>query len=434
MTAAPVVRPLGDVEVLLPPARSVRQVFAVPPTIDVAARLHDEWRRAGGGIRLEAGAQIAVGVGSRGIDGLVPAVRSVVATLRTAGCEPFIVPAMGSHGGATAEGQVAVLAHLGITPETVDAPVRATMDVVPIGEVDGIPLVLDSYAAAADGIVVVNRVKPHTDFAGPIGSGLLKMLCIGLGNQAGADNCHRAGVARDLGEIVRLAGAEMARRARVLFGVAIVENQEHRACEVKVLPAGEIEQGELSLLARAQALLPGLPLDDIDLLIVDEMGKDISGAGLDPNVIGRSVGPWQVRRTRPRITRIFVRDLTAASEGNACGLGFVDVATPRLLEKVDLQVTAINAVTACMPEDARLPLTLPTEREAIAAALATVRAYTPDDLRLVHVRSTLAVEHLVVSQGCLPWLEGRDDLIVDPQALELTFDERGDFVSPLARG
>lgn len=240
---APVVHLPGGRELRLPGVRLVRQRFAVPPAVDVTARLEREWRRAGAGLGLREGAAVAVAVGSRGIDGLVEVVRAVIAGLRAAGCEPFVVPAMGSHGGATAEGQRAVLAALGIVPETVGAPVRATMDVVPMGEVDGIPLYLDRYAHEADGVVLINRIKPHTDFAGPMGSGLLKMLCIGLGNQEGADHCHRAGVVRDLGEIVRLAGAALLRPAHVLFGVAIVENQEHRVCDVRVLPAGEIETG-----------------------------------------------------------------------------------------------------------------------------------------------------------------------------------------------
>ena len=305
------------------------------------------------------------------------------------------------------------------------------MDVVRIAEVEGIPLCLDRHAFEADGIVLINRVKTHTDFAGMMGSGLLKMLCVGLGNQVGADHIHRAGVARDLGEVVRLAGTEMLRRTPVLFGVAIVENQHHRVCDLRLLPAEEIESGELGLQATARSLLPGLPLDDIDLLIVDEMGKDLSGAGLDPNVIGRALGPWQVRRARPRITRIFVRDLTTASEGNACGLGFVDVATPALLNKVDLEVTAVNAITACCPEDMRLPLTLATEREAIAVALATIRPFTLDDVRIVHIRNTLALERLVVSEGCLAALQGREDVVLGSEVIRLGFDERGGFLSLL---
>lgn len=429
----PVVHPLGDAEPPLPPVRLVHQRFDVPPPIDVAAGVDREWRRSAGRLGPAEGSRIAVAVGSRGIDGLADAVRAVVTRLRAAGCEPFVVPAMGSHGGGTAEGQRAVLAGLGISPDTTGAPIRATMDVVPLGDADGVPLYLDRYAWEADGIVLINRIKPHTDFAGPMGSGLLKMACIGLGNKEGADQCHRAGVARDLGEIVRLVGGETLRRAHILFGLAIVENQEHRVCDVRLLPAGEIESGELALQATARSLLPGLPLDDIDLLIVDEMGKDISGAGLDPNVIGRSLGPWQVRRERPRIARIFVRELTPASEGNACGLGFVDAATPRLLGSVDLEVTAVNAITACFPEDVRLPLTLATEREAIAAALATIRPFTLDDLRLVHIRNTLMLERLVVSEGCLPLLAGRDDMVVAPDVLRLGFDDRGELRSPLSK-
>ena len=433
MIVAPVVRALRHGDVELPQVRVVRQLFRVPPPVDVAAQVAHQWRRLESRIKPPAGAQISVAVGSRGIDGLVPTVRAVVGELRSAGCEPFIVPAMGSHGGATASGQTAVLAGLGITSEAVGAPVRATMDVVAMGVVGGIPLCLDRLAAESDGIVLVNRVKPHTDFAGPMGSGLLKMLCIGLGNQEGADRLHREGVARDLGGVVREAAIALLQRVPVLFGVAILENQQHRACEVRLVPGPDIESAELELHDVARELLPGLPLDDIDLLIIDEMGKDISGAGLDPNVIGRSLGPWQVKRDRPRITRIFVRDLTPASEGNACGLGFIDVTTPQLIEKVDLEVTAVNAITACFPEDMRLPLTLPTDRDAIGAMLDTLRPFTVKDLRLAHIRSTLAVERLVVSEGCLPALEGRPELVIEEEPLLLGFDEAGGLVSPLSR-
>ncbi len=432
MTVAPVVRSLHRGDLDLPRVRRVHQMFTVPPPVDAGAEVVREWQRLGRRLNPPAGGRVAVAVGSRGVDGLLPAVRAVVGELRSAGCEPFIVPAMGSHGGATAVGQAEVLAGLGITSEAVGAPIRATMDVVPMGAVGDIPLCLDRLAADSDGIVLVNRVKPHTDFAGPMGSGLMKMLCVGLGNQEGADRLHRAGVVRDLGEIVREAAVALLQRVPVLFGVAILENQQHRACEVRLLPGPEIESEELVLQGVARGLLPGLPLDDIDLLIIDEMGKDISGAGLDPNVIGRSLGPWQVKRERPRITRIFVRDLTSASEGNACGLGFIDVTTPQLIEKVDLDVTAVNAITACFPEDMRLPLTVPNDRDAIGAMLDTLRPFTAEDLRLVHIKSTLAVEHLVVSEGCLPALQDRPDVVVEEEPRLLSFDEDARLVSPLS--
>jgi hypothetical protein len=432
LTVAPVVHSLGLSELELPRVHLVRQCFRVPPPIDVAEQVATQWERLAEALRPPVGARIAVAVGSRGIDGLLPAVRAVVSELRAVGCEPFIVPAMGSHGGATASGQTEVLAKFGITEEATGAAIRASMEVVPLGTVREIPLYLDKLAAESDGIVVVNRIKPHTDFAGPMGSGLLKMLCIGLGNKEGAERLHRAGVARDLGEIVHEAGVAILARAPVLFGVAILENQRHLACELVLIPGPEIEATELALQDVARGLLPGLPLDDVDLLIIDDMGKDISGAGLDPYVIGRSLGPWQVKRDRPRVTRIFVRDLTAASEGNACGLGFVDVTTPRLIEKVDLEVTAVNAIAACFPEDMRLPLTVPTDRDAIAAMLATIRPFTAHDLRLVHIKSTVALEHLVVSEGCLEALSDRSDVLVDEEPRYLGFDEDARLVSPLS--
>jgi Lactate racemase N-terminal domain len=427
----PVVQSLSVDHVDLPAFRLVEQQFAVPPAIDVESALQREWRRLRDSVRLDPGADIAVAVGSRGIDRLQETVRLVLRELLDAGCRPFIVPAMGSHGGATAEGQLEVLASLGITEASMGVPLRATMDVIKVGEVAGTPLFVDRCVHEADGIVLINRVKPHTDFAGLMGSGLLKMLCVGLGNQVGADAYHRAALTDDLGEIIQRCGRELLRTLPVTFGAAVVENQDHRVCELRLIPAREIELVELLLQTQARALLPGLPLDDIDLLIVEEMGKNISGAGLDPNVIGRTIGRWSVQRTRPRIARILVRGLTAGSHGNASGLGFVDVATPRLIQAIDLDTTAVNAVTACMPEDARLPLTLPTERDAVAAALATVRPHGLEDVRIVHIANTSEVGRLLVSEGCLTALEGREGLEIGATRFWLEFDAQGNIVTPL---
>ena len=427
----PVVQSLSVDHVDLPAFRLVEQHFAVPPAIDVESALQREWRRLRDSVRLDPGADIAVAVGSRGIDRLQETVRLVLRELLDAGCRPFIVPAMGSHGGATAEGQLEVLASLGITEASMGVPLRATMGVIKVGEVAGTPLFVDRYVHEADGIVLINRVKPHTDFAGLMGSGLLKMLCVGLGNQVGADAYHRAALTDDLGEIIQRCGRELLRILPVTFGAAVVENQDHHVCELRLIPAREIELVELLLQTQARALLPGLPLDDIDLLIVDEMGKNISGAGLDPNVIGRTIGRWSVQRTRPRIVRILVRGLTAGSHGNASGLGFVDVATPRLIQAIDLDTTAVNAVTACMPEDARLPLTLPTERDAVAVALATVRPHSLEDVRIVHIANTSEVGRLLVSEGCLTALEGHEGLEIGATRLWLEFDAQGNIVPPL---
>ena len=430
-TTFPVVHSLSVDHVELPSFRLVQQRFAVPPAIDVGPVVEKEWRRLGESVRLDPGAEIAVAVGSRGIDRLVEIVRLVLQELLDAGCRPFIVPAMGSHGGATVEGQLEVLGSLGITEASMGVPLHATMDVIKVGEVAGTPLFVDRFVHEADGIVLINRVKPHTDFAGLMGSGLLKMLCVGLGNQEGADACHRAALTDDLGEVIQRCARELLRVLPVTFGAAVVENQDHHVCELRLIPAREIELVELLLQTQARALLPGLPLDDVDLLIVDEMGKNISGAGLDPNVIGRTISRWSVQRTRPRIGRILVRGLTAGSHGNASGLGFVDVATPRLIQAIDFDTTAVNAVTACMPEDARLPLTLPTERDAIAAALATVRPHSLEDVRIVHIANTSEVGRLLVSEGCLTALEGREGVEIGATRLWLEFDAQGNIATPL---
>jgi hypothetical protein len=338
---------------------------------------------------------------------------------------------MGSHGGATGAGQAAVLADLGVTEASVGAPVRSSVDVVDLGETNGLPLVVDRCAAEADGIVLINRVKPHTDFVGPFESGLLKMLTIGLGNDVGATAYHRHAVARGLSEVLTTAGRALRERTKVVLGVAIVENQQHRATTVRLVPPAEWEQTEGELLAYARTLLPKLPLDDIDVLLVDEMGKNISGAGIDPNVTGRSVGCWVTPRLSPRITRIVVRRLTPASEGNACGIGSVDIAPRRLVEELDLAVTATNDLISCAPEDCKIPLTFANDREALLAALGTLRPFTGEDLRLVHIRNTQELECLEVSPGCMPHLSADADLEVASVAVALAFDDQGELLSRL---
>jgi len=305
------------------------------------------------------------------------------------------------------------------------------MDVVSLGEADGIPLFLDRNAAAADGIVLVNRVKPHTDFVGPIESGLMKQLVIGLGKQTGADHYHRLGVVRGLEDTIPTAARALLQRVNVLFGVALVENEEHRTAALRVVPPGEIEQVEHELLELARRHLPGLPLDDVDLLIVDEMGKDISGNGLDPNVVGKAAAAYSVPRLRPRVSRIFVRDLTADTHGNAAGLGVTDAITTRLFGKIDAAATAMNAFTSCSPEDAKTPAVFACDRDAIVSLLTTVRPATASDLCVVHIRNTLDLARLWVSAGCLEQLPGPPAVTIDPTPRALVFDASGDLVSPL---
>lgn len=409
----------------LPVMRKVRQKYHVPPAIDPVSEMEVQWQGLIKRIDLRPGLSIAVAVGSRGITDLGRVVADVVRRLKDAGTLPFVTPAMGSHGGATAEGQKEVLRLRGITEETVGAPIKATMDVVPMGEVDGIPLFLDRLAYEADGIVLVNRIKPHTNFVGPTESGLIKMMAIGLGNQKGAEHYHRLSVVRDQYRIISTAGKELIRRAKVLFAVGLVENQDHRTCMIRMATAAEIEEMESELLKVARSCLPLILVDEIDLLIIDEMGKDISGEGIDPNVVGRDVCAYGARRPLPRVTRIFVRDLTPGSEGSALGIGQADFTLKRLVGKIDFRVTAINCLTACCPESGKIPLTYETDREAIEAALMTLRPYTLEDLRLVHIKNTLELNTLWVSEGCLPDLHSRSDVEIEPGRAFIGFDGEG---------
>ena len=403
-----------------------------PPAVNAGKALESEWMRCRDRIVIHPGDRIAVGVGSRKIPDLSGIVTSVVARLKAAGADPFILPAMGSHGGGTAQGQTAVLAELGIAEASVGAPVRAVMETVHLGEVEGIPVYMNRLAHEADGLVLINRVKPHTDFTGPIESGVIKMLAVGLGSRTGADAYHKAAVEKGFSHVLMTAGRHLLKSSRFLFGVALVENRHHEICALCLGTAEEMEPLERRLLKTARTCLPGLPLDTIDLLIVDEMGKDISGAGLDPNVIGgKGTCAWSDDRAFPDITRIFVRDLTEATRGNAMGLGRLDVATERLVDRIDMQTTAVNAITACCPEDCRIPLTLATEKQAVTAALMTLRPYTLDDLKVVHIKNTRDLALIQVSKGCLPELEQRKDIRIVSAGSPMTFDDTGHLAAEI---
>ncbi|MGD9136910.1 MAG: lactate racemase domain-containing protein [Desulfobacterales bacterium] len=412
-------------QIKLPKMWMVEQKFTDLPEIDVFSAMDLEWQQLRGNLDLQPGAKIAVAVGSRGIAKLDEIVKNVVDKLKDSGCRPFIVPAMGSHGGATSEGQTSVLESKGVTEARIGVPIRATMDVKSFGEVNGIPLFLDRYTAEADGIVLINRVKPHTNFIGPTESGLLKLMAIGLGNQIGAEHYHRLSVVRSQYEIISSAGRELLKRVPVLFGVGLVENQKHEIAIIKMAPADQIEMEEAELLIKARACMATLPLEEIDLLIIDEMGKDISGECIDPNVVGRDVVAYGAERLRPKITRIFVRDLTDASEGSAVGIGQADFTLKRLVDKIDFKATAVNCLTSCCPEAGKVPLTYDNDYEAIAAALVSLRPYELTDVRIVHIKNTLELVNLKVSQGCLHELKDNANVDISEDETDLHFDDSG---------
>jgi hypothetical protein len=388
----------------------VKQQFQGPMLHDIPAAVRETLGRLAPPIR--PGESVALTVGSRGVVNVDVIVRATVDHLLGLGARPFIIPAMGSHGGGTAEGQRSVLEHYGVTEARMGCPIRATMDVVQIGEVLGLPIWLDRYAAEADWIGVINRVKPHTGFTGEIGSGLFKMMTIGMGKHRGAVQAHRANIRLGYERMIVALGREMLRCARIAFGLGVVENGYDETALVEALAPGDLEAGERELLRKAKAWMAKLPFEELDLLIVDEMGKDVSGTGMDTNVIGRHATFFERPFTTPRITFIVVTDTTANTHGNASGIGLADFTTRRLAGKIDWEPTYVNALTACSPGGPKLPPVLDTARDAIAVALSCLGLDRPEDARVVRIKNTLHLGEVEVSQALLPAVAGRADLSV----------------------
>jgi hypothetical protein len=378
--------------------------------------------------RVREGMRVALTAGSRGIHDMAEVLRETGSWLRSLGAEPFAVPAMGSHGGATAEGQVRLLADLGVTERSIGIPIEATMETVELGRLPDGPMThLDANVARADAVIAVNRVKAHTDFQGEIESGLAKMLAIGLGKQRGAEGIHSYGP-RSLGIWIPRVARRIVETGKVLGGLAIVENAFDRAAEIVLLEPDDIGgPGEAAVLERAKELMPGIPFDAVDVVVVDLMGKDISGSGLDTNVIGRMMIRGSEEFGRPRITNIAVLDVTDSSHGNAAGVGLADFIPFRLLEKVDLRSTYLNAMTAGLggPQRAQVPIALPTDRDAVAAALLTCGRADLHNARVLRVHSTLDLEQLLVSETLRDEVEGDDRLSITGEAAPLRFDDDG---------
>jgi hypothetical protein len=395
----------------LPLFYRVKRSLQGRPPIDPAVAIDAEWARlgldavlAGRAAALGRPPQVVLGVGSRGITELPRMVRRIVERLRAAGAEPFLAPAMGSHGGATPEGQIEVLASLGVTPEAMGCPLKATMDTVVVGHTPGgLPAHFDAYAAAADGVMLVNRIKVHTSFHGPLESGLHKMLAIGLGKEKAATLLHSRGpdgLRDDMPEVARALLAKVP----FLAGFGVVEDGTHRPVALRGLAAAELEAGERELLDLARSLAPALPFADLDVLVVDRMGKDVSGTGMDTNVIGRLRIPGKPEPASPRIRAIVACDLTEATHGNALGMGLADFTTRALAGKVDFRLTAKNVLASGFIERGRLPLVLDDAAEALRAALAHVfrdRPQERDGARVVGIGSTLELEEFRVSESLI---------------------------------
>ena len=401
----------------------VRQTFARPRVPDIPRAVADAL--AGAGLPVKRGDTVAVGAGSRGIANIDVVVGATVRYLRDLGARPFVFPAMGSHGGGTADGQLDVLAHYGITEATMGCPVRGTMDVVQVGEALGMPVWLDRFAAEANWIGVVNRVKPHTDFKGSIESGLFKMMTIGLGKWKGATQYHRANVNHGYETVITAVGREMLAKAPIGFGLGIVENGYDETGHIEAFNAAELEQGERRLLKDAREWMARLPFSPIDVLIVEHIGKNISGSGMDTNVIGRPSNPHEPFPADPKILWIVALDLTGESYGNATGIGNADFTTRRLVDKIDMKPTLINCITACCPNAAKVPATYDTDREAVETALSCIGLTPPEKARVIRIKNTLMLGEIEVSEALLPEVAKRGDLTVLGDPAELRFDVAG---------
>lgn len=390
----------------MPPLALVRQRFGHAPPVAWHERLRSTSFGSLGDLR---GKRIALGVGSRGISGLRECIRALVKHLCAQGARPFLVPAMGSHGGAEAAGQRAVLATYGINTQSVCLPDDAlddSMDVALLGHTSFGPVYFSQAALNSDGIIVVNRVKPHTDFRGALGSGLAKMLVVGLGKQAGAGAIHRAAALAGHEQVIRASLQVILNSAPVLGGLALIENAHHETTHVEFVPAASLATREPELLHMADAQLARLPFAELDLLIVDRLGKDISGTGMDPNVVGRGINGYSSELTHrpangPIIRRIFVRELTPASHGNASGIGMADFTTQRFVEAIDNTVTFTNSLTSLSLQSAKLPIHFANDERALAAIFTTLGVKDLMQAKVARIESTLALEQMQASPAAL---------------------------------
>jgi hypothetical protein len=384
---------------LFPKMAFVRQSLVSREIADIPEAFGAAMIPAAKSLKSGNGASVAVCVGSRHINRLDELVFQCVRFLEENGFRPFIVPAMGSHGGATPDGQKAVLAGFNVTEDTMKAPIAVEMGTQAVDALGAdLPLYVATDALAADYIVPINRIKPHTKFSGAIESGLCKMLTIGLGKADGAAAFHRAAVTRGFG-IIEQAAEKVLSHLNILFGVGVLEDGCGRLSSIDVLMPEAIIEREKALLVEAKQMMPGIPFDSIDILIIDQIGKDISGIGMDSNVTGRHrdiVGDFY---TKPHVKRIFVRELSPASDGNANGIGLADVTTRRLADAVDWQKTFVNAVAAVSPEKAALPMHFETDRECLTACAQTTGIAEPADLRIVRIRHTGNLSYLQVSNS-----------------------------------
>ena len=402
----------------------LQQSFEGPELSDVAGEVHRQLNEISLSEKISAGESVAITVGSRGIANIPVIVRAIADFLKNIQAKPFIVPAMGSHGGATVEGQVQVLESLGVTAESCGCPIRASMETVVVCQSEqGFDVHFDRHAYEADHVLVCGRVKLHTDFLGEIQSGLMKRMLIGLGKQKGASTYHRAFQEFSFDQIIRSVSETVINHCQIVAGLAIVENGFEQTALIEAVRPEEIVTREPELLRLSSQWMARLPFEQVDVLIIDEIGKNISGTGMDTNVVGRKINENAAAPDEyPKVKRIIVRGLTEATHGNACGIGVADFTTQNVVDEMDYPATRVNCVTSGRMGGGYIPMCFATDRQALEAAFQTIGLIPPEQVRLLRIRNTLQLETLQCSQAYLDEAQGRSDLTVVGDLYEMPFE------------
>ena len=412
-------------DVPLPRMVKIGQKFNADEIANVPESLRQALVKSGQLDFVKSGMSIAIAVGSRGVDQIPALARTTVEELKKKGAKPFVIPAMGSHGGATAEGQADVLAHLGVTEQSVGCPIISSMEVVEISRLsNGLPVYMDKNAYHADGIVLINRIKPHTAFRGPNESGLVKMIAIGLGKQKGAESCHSYGFKHMAVHVPAMAREAIA-KTPILFGIGTIENAYDHVAKIVVAVANELIETDKSLLVEAKAALPRISFSPIDVLVIDEIGKDISGDGMDPNITGRYPTPYPTGG--PEVSKMVVLDLTEKTNGNANGVGTANFTTRRLVEKTDFKAMYANGITSTVVGPTAIPMTLDCDLDAIRAAVKTSNALDFSKVRLVRIKNTLQLGELLISEALLEEAAAIPNVTILSEPFEMKFNEQGNL-------
>lgn len=410
-----------------PKMAKIRQNFVVESLKDIPATISEQFNHVNADEKIKPGMEIAITVGSRGINNIPLIVKSVADEIKKRGATPFIIPAMGSHGGATAEGQKEMVESLGVTEEFTGCEIRSSMDVVEVGVTSaGIPVYVDKIAYNADGIIVMGRVKPHTDFKNKIESGVLKMASIGMGKHKQALALHTYGI-YGISEMMPEVGKVAIANSNTLFGVAIVENAHEETAIIEAIEPEQIEERERELLKKAFDLMPSLPINEIDILVVDEIGKNYSGTGMDTNIIGRIRVLGVEEPKKPNVKYVIASNLSEVSHGNALGIGLADLTTKRLFEKIDLKTMNENVVTSTFLARASIPIVLDNDQEALKAALRATWGVVSEEARIVRIPNTLHIGELYVSEVIFNELKDKENIEVLEDLQEMKFDADGYF-------